>query len=101
MLSAKPSRRQAHSLRWRAAPWDEQHPDWLRLDQQLPADHRARQQIQYNLFHFLSVHGCSQRNVAAAIDALASIFAQVLDHIHDRLHEFAQISLLPLRMTHA
>ncbi len=42
MLAAKPSRRQARSLRWRLPPWDEHHPDWLRLDQQLAADHPAR-----------------------------------------------------------
>ena len=42
MLATKPSRRQAHHLRWIESPWDEQHSDWLRLDLDLPADHRVR-----------------------------------------------------------
>ena len=42
MLAATTPRRQARHLRWIDSPWDAQHPDWLRLDQQLPADHRAR-----------------------------------------------------------
>jgi transposase len=42
MLAAKTSRRQARCLRWQSPPWDEQHPDWLRLEQDLPADHPAR-----------------------------------------------------------
>ena len=42
MLATKPSRRQARHLRWIDSPWDAHHPDWLRLDLQLPADHRVR-----------------------------------------------------------
>lgn len=41
MLATKPSRRQARHLRWIDSLSD-QHPDWLRLDQLLPSDHRAR-----------------------------------------------------------
>jgi transposase len=42
MVAAQPTRRQARSLRWLTAPWDAAHPDWLRLDRQLPAEHRVR-----------------------------------------------------------
>jgi DDE family transposase len=35
-------RRHANHLRWRQPPWDEHHPDWRRLDRELPADHRVR-----------------------------------------------------------
>jgi len=42
MLAADCPRRQARRLRWLCPPWDEQHPDWLRLDRDLPQDHRAR-----------------------------------------------------------
>jgi transposase len=42
MLSATSPRRQARCLRWQSSPWDEHHPDWLRLDQQLPQEHNAR-----------------------------------------------------------
>ena len=42
MLATTAPRRQARRLRWIESPWDEQHSDWQRLDQQLPADHRVR-----------------------------------------------------------
>ena len=42
MLAAKTPARQARTLRWQSPPWDHSHPDWQRLDQQLPADHPAR-----------------------------------------------------------
>lgn len=42
MLATPAPRRQARSLRWLSPPWDQQHPDWLRLDRQLPAHHRVR-----------------------------------------------------------
>ena len=31
------------AVRFADPPWNEEHPDWLRLDEQLPADHPARQ----------------------------------------------------------
>jgi hypothetical protein len=30
-------------VRFAAPPWNEDHPDWIRLDRELPADHPARQ----------------------------------------------------------
>jgi transposase len=42
MLRTKHPRRQAHSLRWQSPPWDDHHPDWLRIDHDLPLDHPAR-----------------------------------------------------------
>src|SRR3954453_20229722 len=42
MVTTPAPRRQARSLRWLCSPWDEHHPDWLRLDRDLPPDHRAR-----------------------------------------------------------
>ena len=42
MLATPTPRRQARILRWREAPWNDQHPDWLHLDRDLPATHRVR-----------------------------------------------------------
>ena len=42
MLAAKTPRRQASTLRWKSPPWDQHHPDWIRLDNDLPNDHFAR-----------------------------------------------------------
>jgi hypothetical protein len=42
MIDTAPPRRHATHLRWRPLPWDEHHPDWLRLDRELAADHRIR-----------------------------------------------------------
>ena len=42
MLATPTLRRQARILRWRESPWYDLHPDWLRIDRDLPASHRAR-----------------------------------------------------------
>ena len=42
MLPTPTPRRQARLLRWRETPWNDQHPDWLRIHQDLPPDHRVR-----------------------------------------------------------
>jgi transposase len=42
MLATTPPRRHARCLRWQTPPWDDHHPDWLRLDRDLPAEHRVR-----------------------------------------------------------
>ena len=42
MLATPTHRRQARILRWRESPWNNQHPDWLRIDHDLSPSHRDR-----------------------------------------------------------
>jgi transposase len=42
IATVKPRRQRSHRVPFLRPPWDDDHPDFRRLDQQLPADHHAR-----------------------------------------------------------